>query len=55
VWLYTEVNDVTWLEHADGSALGKEALTPVMGKLSPDPSFHDFVTPPTSYQPLCMD
>jgi hypothetical protein len=27
----------------------------VMGKLSPDPSSHNFVTPPTSCQPLCMD
>jgi hypothetical protein len=27
----------------------------MMGKLSPDPSSNDFVTPPTSCQPLCMD
>jgi hypothetical protein len=54
-WLYTGVNDVTRLERGDGSALGEEALTRVMGKLSPDPSSHDFVTPPASYQPLCMD
>jgi hypothetical protein len=27
----------------------------VMGKLSPDPSSHNFVTPPASCQPLCMD
>jgi hypothetical protein len=27
----------------------------VMGKLSPDPSSHDFITPPASCQPLCMD
>jgi hypothetical protein len=55
VWLYTGVNDVTWLERGDVSALGEEALALVMGKLSPDPSSHDFVTPPVSYKPLCMD
>jgi hypothetical protein len=54
-WLYTRVNDVTRLEHGDESALSKEALALVMGKLSPNPSSHDFVTPPASCQPLCMD
>jgi hypothetical protein len=54
-WLYTRVNDVTWLERGDWSTLGEEALALVMGKLSPDPSSHDFVTPLASCQPLCMD
>jgi hypothetical protein len=54
-WLYTRVNDVTWLERGNGSTLGEDALALVMGKLSPDPSSHDFVTPPASYQPLCID
>jgi hypothetical protein len=54
-WLYTRVNNVTWLERCDGSALSEEALALMMGKLSPDPSSHDFVTPPMSCQPLCMD
>jgi hypothetical protein len=53
-WLYTGVNDVTWLERGDGSALGEEALALVMGKLSPDPSSHDFITPSASCQSLCM-
>jgi hypothetical protein len=55
VWLYTGVNDITRLERDNGSTLGKEALALVMGKLSPDPSSHDFVTPPASCQPFCMD
>jgi hypothetical protein len=54
-WLYIGVNDVTRLERSDGSALSEEALALVMGKLSPDPSSDDFVTPPASCQPLCMD
>jgi hypothetical protein len=54
-WLYTRVNDVTWLERDDGSTLGEEALALMMGKLSPDLSSHDFVTPPASCQPLYMD
>jgi hypothetical protein len=53
-WLYIEVNDVTRLDCGDGSALSEEVLALVMGKLSPDSSSHDFVTPPVSYQPLCM-
>jgi hypothetical protein len=55
VWLYIGVNDVTRLERYDGSVLGEEALALVMMKLSPDPSSHDFVTPPVSCQPLYMD
>jgi hypothetical protein len=54
-WIYTEVNNITQLERGDGSVLSEEALVLVMGKLSPDPSSHDFVTPPTSCQPLCVD
>jgi hypothetical protein len=54
-WLYTEVNDVTRLARCDRSVLGEEALVLVMGKLSPDLSSHDFITPPASCQPLCMD
>jgi hypothetical protein len=48
VWLYTGVNDVTRLEHGDGSALGEEVLVLVMGKLCPNLSSHDFITPPAS-------
>jgi hypothetical protein len=54
-WLYTGVNDVTQLEHSNGTTLGEEAPTFVMGKWSPNPSSHDFVTPPASCQPLYMD
>jgi hypothetical protein len=54
-WLYIGVSDGTWLEHGDGSALGDEAMSLVMGKLSLDPSSHDFITPPLPYYPLCMD
>jgi hypothetical protein len=49
------VNNITQLERGDRFVLGEEALALVMGKLSPDPSSHDFVTPPASCQPLCMD
>jgi hypothetical protein len=44
-WLYTRVNDVMWLECGNRFVLGEEALALVMGKLSPDPSSHDFITP----------
>jgi hypothetical protein len=54
-WLYTGVNDVTWLERGDGSALSEEALALMMGKLSPNPSSHNFIIPLMSSQPLCMD
>jgi hypothetical protein len=49
------VSDGTWLERGDGSALGDEALSLVIGKLSPDLSSHDFITPPPPYYPLCID
>jgi hypothetical protein len=48
-WLYTGVNDVTQLECGGGYVLSEEALALMMGKLSPDPSSHDFVTPPASH------
>jgi hypothetical protein len=53
--LYTGVNDVMRLERGDESVISEEALVLVMGKLSPDLSSHDFITPLTSCQPLCMD
>jgi hypothetical protein len=54
-WLYTGVNDITQLERGDRSALSEEVLALVMAKLNPGPSSHDFITPPASCQPLCMD
>jgi hypothetical protein len=51
-WLYTGVNEALVLVMGK---LSEEALVLVMGKLSPDPSSHDFITPPASCQPLCMD
>jgi hypothetical protein len=44
-WLYTGVNNITWLERGDGSTLGEEALTLVMGKLTP-------IRLPTALSPL---
>jgi hypothetical protein len=49
------VNDVTRLERSDGSVQSEEALALMMGKLSPNPSSHNFITPLMSCQPLCMD
>jgi hypothetical protein len=49
------VNDVTRLERGDRSVLSEEALVLVMGKLTPNPSSDDFITPPASCQPLCVD
>jgi hypothetical protein len=43
-WLYTGVNNIMRPERGDGSALSEEALALMMG--SPDPSSHDFITPP---------
>jgi hypothetical protein len=55
MWLYTGVKYATWLECGDGSNLDDGALTFMLGKLSPDSTSHDFVTPPASYQLLCLD
>jgi hypothetical protein len=54
-WLYTGVNDTTRLEHGDGSNLDDTTLAFMLGKLSPDPTSCDFITPLASYQPLCLE
>jgi hypothetical protein len=54
-WLYTMVNDATWLKHDDSLNLDDTALASLLGKLSPDLSSHDLVTPRTPCQPLCLD
>jgi hypothetical protein len=49
------VNDATWLKHDDSFNLDDTALASLLGKLSPDLSSHDLVTPRTPCQPLCLD
>jgi hypothetical protein len=49
------VNDATWLKHDDSFNLDDTALASLLGKLSPDLSSHDLVTPLAPCQPLCLD
>jgi hypothetical protein len=45
VWLYTRVNDTTRLERGDMSNLDDVVLAFMLGRLSPDLTSHDFLTP----------
>jgi hypothetical protein len=55
-WQYTgEGHDATWLEHGQGSNLASNVQRTLLGKLSPDPSSADFITPPLNYTPLCSN
>jgi hypothetical protein len=48
MWLYTGVNNAMRLEHGDGLNLDGAALAFVLGKLSSDPTSHNFINPPAS-------
>jgi hypothetical protein len=54
-WMYTEVNDTTWLECGNRSDWEADKLALMLAKLSHDRSFADFVTPPAPCRPICMD
>jgi hypothetical protein len=54
-WLYMGESDTTWLECGHGSDLDSDMLGTLLGKLSPDPSLADFITPRTACAPMCMD
>jgi hypothetical protein len=44
-WQYTEESDTTQLEREHGSGLSPDVLSALLGKLTPDPSSTDFITP----------
>jgi hypothetical protein len=52
---FTREGDTTRLEHSRGSDLAPDILRTLLGKLSPDPSSTDFVTPLLVCKPLCSD
>jgi hypothetical protein len=54
-WVFTGVNDTTWLEHGAGSSLddGTHALS--LMKLTLDLFLADLVTSSVACQPICMD
>jgi hypothetical protein len=54
-WLYTGMNDATWLERSGSLNMDDKVLASMLGKLSPNPSYHDFVTPLAPCQSLCLD
>jgi hypothetical protein len=49
------VNDATRLERGVRLNLSDGVLASMLGKLSLDPTSHDFVTPLAPCQPLCLD
>jgi hypothetical protein len=55
MWQYTWEGDATRLERGRGFDLTPEVQRNLLGKLSPDPSSNDFITPPPICAPLCAD
>jgi hypothetical protein len=54
-WVYTGVNDTTWLERGAGSSLDDGTLALSLTKLTPGSFLTDLVMPLTVYDPICMD
>jgi hypothetical protein len=54
-WFYTGVNDSTRLECGTGLTWETDKLMTSLAKLKPDLTSPDFITPPASCQPICMD
>jgi hypothetical protein len=44
-----------WLERNRNSSLAPDVMVTLLGRLSPDPSFVDFVTPPVVCASMCSD
>jgi hypothetical protein len=53
--MYTKENDATRLEHGCGLDLDPTVLTGMLSKLSVDPYSGDFINPPVSWIPLCLN
>jgi hypothetical protein len=54
-WLYSGENDATRLEHGPRMDLEPGVLDLMLSKLSTDPSFIDFITPPAHCMPINMN
>jgi hypothetical protein len=53
--MYTGEGDTTQQEHGRESDFTPDVLDALLGRLSPDPSSVDFVTPPVVCAPMCSD
>jgi hypothetical protein len=54
-WMYTREGDTTCMECDRDSDLTPDVLGTLLGRLSPDLSSANFVTPPAVYAPMCSD
>jgi hypothetical protein len=54
-WQYIGEGETTWLERGHGSGLSLGVLSALFGKLTPDPSSADFVTPLLGCSPVCSN
>jgi hypothetical protein len=54
-WMYTGEGDTTQLERGRNSDLDPDVLGVLLGRLSPNPSSVDFITPPAVCAPMCLD
>jgi hypothetical protein len=54
-WMYVGEGDTTGLVHGHNSDLTSDVLGILLGRLSPDPSSIDFITPPAVCVPMCSN
>jgi hypothetical protein len=54
-WLYTRESDTTPFKQGRRSDFASNVLVTLLGRLSPDPSSTNFVTPLTVCVPICSD
>jgi hypothetical protein len=55
VWMYIREGETMWLEHGRDSYLMLDVMGTLLGRLSPDPSSVDFITPSAICTPMCLD
>jgi hypothetical protein len=54
-WLYTKENEATQLERGHETEMDRKVLEAMLSKLSFGPVSEDFVNPPSSCMPICLD
>jgi hypothetical protein len=54
-WMYIGEDDTMQLEHGHDSCLDPDVLRTLLGRLSPDSSSVDFMTPLAACAPMCLD
>jgi hypothetical protein len=54
-WMYTEVNDIIWLDSGPGSSLDEDLLATSLKALTVDQFSAKLVVPPAACEPFCVN